>query len=221
MSNTTKSKDDDYIEAILLNNKFKNASNQIGDADTKIQEAEKFIKEQKKIKLKAEWIINEINWETKLSKIIPIMPKSWKNNPKLLSRYTNLTKVIQNNPKWWMKWKDRIELQDEWIDFKESQFILDLDDLPETQNWDDFKKNNMIDNIPKIDYLKRIKSFIIFAWIENYSLLKDFLGFNDSYYWSSTEYNQDEALKIRFENSIEDDITSKEIKLNIRTIKKY
>jgi hypothetical protein len=41
------------------------------------------------------------------------MPKSWKNNPKLLSRYTNLTKVIQNNPKWWMKWKDRIELQDE------------------------------------------------------------------------------------------------------------
>jgi hypothetical protein len=120
-----------------------------------------------------------------------------------------------------MKWKDRIELQDEWIDFKESQFILDLDDLPETQNWDDFKKNNMIDNIPKIDYLKRIKSFIIFAWIENYSLLKDFLGFNDSYYWSSTEYNQDEALKIRFENSIEDDITSKEIKLNIRTIKKY
>ncbi len=41
------------------------------------------------------------------------MPKSWENDPKLKSRYNNLTEAIQSNPQWWIKRKDEIELQDE------------------------------------------------------------------------------------------------------------
>jgi hypothetical protein len=42
-----------------------------------------------------------------------MMPKTWENNPELSSRYDNLIQTIQNNPQWWIEWKDKIELQDE------------------------------------------------------------------------------------------------------------
>ncbi len=228
MSNTPKPKDDDCrIEANLLHNAFVNASNQIDKADIAIEHALGIIRQQDLIRSKAKLIKNIITWQATISDIVPTMPKSWKNNPKLETRYNNLIQVIQNNPQWWIEWKDKIEIKDEWIDFKTLNFILDLDDLPEKKNWydlekwDDLKKENMMDSIPEIKDFRVISNFINSSWNENRKSLTDFLGLNADFYWSSTAFNRERALKIWFKKYVQDNIDDKNNYLSIRTIQKY
>jgi hypothetical protein len=98
---------------------------------------------------------------------------------------------------------------------------LDLDDLPETKNWYELKKENLLDSIPWVKFFRVISSFINSAWNENRSFLRDFLGFNANLYWSSTEFHWDKAFKIGFSQYVQDIIDSKTNSLSIRTMRKY
>lgn len=223
MSNTIKPKND-YTEATWLNKDFTNASLQIKNARENINTAKKIIAAEEEVILKAELIMNIVNWKTTILDIAPIMPKSWENNPKLKSRYENLIQFIENNPIWWTKYWDKIELQDEWIDFKKLHFILDLDDLPETKNWYDLENKKMLGSIPNLRDFRVISSFINSAWSENRLFLKDFLGLNADLYWSSTEFSWDKtrAFKMGFGHYANDDVLdSKGNPSNIKTGERY
>ncbi|MFA5916909.1 MAG: hypothetical protein WC850_01590 [Candidatus Gracilibacteria bacterium] len=203
---------------------FYTSLKQIQNAEEKIKEYKELIALQEWIKSKAEGIINILTGKITISDIAPMMPKTWENNPELSSRYDNLIQTIQNNPQWWIEWKDKIELQDEGINFKELHLILDLDDLPEIKNWDDGKKEGIMKYIPEIADFRGIKSFISHAGNENRKLLENFLGLNNGLYWSSTEFPGDKtkAYKMGFADYANSDtVDSKKNDGRIRTIQRY
>jgi hypothetical protein len=101
---------------------------------------------------------------------------------------------------------------------------LDLDDLPEIKNWDDWKKEGIMKYIPEIADFRGIKSFISHAWNENRKLLENFLGLNNGLYWSSTEFPWDKtkAYKMGFADYANSDtVDSKKNDWRIRTIQRY
>nr|MDD3720511.1 hypothetical protein [Candidatus Gracilibacteria bacterium] len=122
---------------------------------------------------------------------VPSFPESWDETWK--KSYYSLICLIEKNPEWWSKCKDKIELTDEGIYFKELGFtILRVKGnyINELEMEGDIKLINELS--PKVDECELIKKFLDSVFKDydeinkqknsksNFHLLKTFIGIDSN-----------------------------------------
>jgi len=127
----------------------------------------------------------------------PPIPDSWIWNEQLYIRYHFLVETIKNNPIWWNNWKDKIILHNNWIEFLEWKFTINLNIF----NTNDKNAIKLINSWINIDELQYIYNFInsMDNSIEK-SYLRKFLNINTDllYISSSKEELSDSYLYLNF-----------------------
>jgi len=148
------------------------------------------------------------------------MPQAWIWNSELVGRYNILLEVIKEKPDWWIKRKDKIELRDNWIDFKELELILDLNDIFPKVNWLNLTEK---EKIPVLNELEYIKDFVYSVRNgKNYNDLRYFLWFDKYYqYWTSTVAIYDWRIRWLDFSCSDSVIISVEEIFNFRKINRY
>ena len=117
---------------------------------------------------------------------IPILPSEWSKDIEMFKRYTKLLQVIKNNPDWWNRWKDSLEINDHSI--KINDFSIMLNDL-ESNEWlphspDPNNEKIQGHKVLTLNELETISEFVNSAWDKRALLC--FLWINpDNFYWSS------------------------------------
>lgn len=113
---------------------------------------------------------------------VSIITDLWRQTPELVERYNSLFKVIQSNPEWWETWKYKIEIIDEWINFIDSRFILNISGSLWEKKWDEKE------DFPSSDDYRKIFEFTTSAWEENKSDLMKFLWLKPWKYWTNSKW---------------------------------
>lgn len=117
---------------------------------------------------------------------LSFFPENWENDEKLMQRKNALQSVIDVNPEWWNIWKYKIEITQKGIEFLDSRFILDINDLTHTHTWKETQSIPGNKVLPNNDIFWKLRDFVLSAGEENKSQLLTFLGLKDEKYWTSS-----------------------------------